>query len=109
MSKKEVSCPVEITLEDIFGRWKVLIIHQLPEDTKRFNQLQCEFRGITHQTLSKQLREMKEHGLVIRKDYQEIPPRVEYGLSVLGKSIENVLIAMHEWGEKYGPKISTKT
>jgi DNA-binding HxlR family transcriptional regulator len=98
-----------MTLEDIFGRWKVLIIHQLLEDTKRFNQLQRELRGITHRTLSKQLREMKEHGLVIRKDYQEIPPRVEYGLSVLGKSIENVLIAMHEWGEKYGPKISTKT
>jgi DNA-binding HxlR family transcriptional regulator len=109
MPKKEVSCPVEITLEVIFGRWKVLIIHQLLEDTKRFNQLQRELRGITHRTLSKQLREMEEHGLVIRKDYKEIPPRVEYSLSVLGKSLENVLIAMHEWGEKNGSKISTKT
>ena len=74
MPKKEVSCPVEITLEVIFGRWKVLIIHQLLEDTKRFNQLQRELRGITHWTLSKQLRGMEEHGLVVRKDYQEIPP-----------------------------------
>jgi DNA-binding HxlR family transcriptional regulator len=109
MPKKEVSCPVEITLEVIFGRWKVLIIHQLLEDTKRFNQLQRELRGITHRTLSKQLREMEEHGLVVRKDYQEIPPRVEYSLSVLGKSLESVLKAMHEWGEKNGSKISSKT
>jgi DNA-binding HxlR family transcriptional regulator len=109
MPKKEVSCPVEITLEVIFGRWKVLIIHQLLEDTKRFNQLQRELRGITHRTLIKQLREMEEHGLVIRKDYQEIPPRMEYSLSVLGKSLENVLVAMHEWGEKNGSKISIKT
>jgi len=107
MPKKEVSCPVDITLEVIFGRWKVLIIHQLLEGTKRFNQLQRELKGITHRTLSKQLREMEEHGLVVRKDYQEIPPRVEYSLSVLGKSLENVLIARHEWGEKYDPKISS--
>jgi DNA-binding HxlR family transcriptional regulator len=106
MPKKEASCPVEITLEVIFGRWKVLIIHQLLEGTKSFNQLQRELKGITHRTLSKQLREMEEHGLVVRKDYQEIPPRVEYSLSVLGKSLENVLIARHEWGEKYDPKIS---
>lgn len=106
MPKKEASCPVGITLEVIFGRWKVLIIHQLLEGTKRFNQLQRELKGIAHRTLSKQLREMEEHGLVVRKDYQEIPPRVEYSLSVLGKSLENFLIAMHEWGEKYDPKIS---
>jgi DNA-binding HxlR family transcriptional regulator len=108
MPKKEVSCPVEITLEVIFGRWKVLIIHQLLEDTKRFNQLQRELRGITHRTLSKQLREMEEHGLVVRKDYQEIPPRVEYSLSVLGKSLESVLIAMHEWEKKTVPKFQVK-
>ncbi len=70
MPKKEVSCPVEITLEVILGRWKVLIIHQLLEETKRFNQLQRELRGITHRTLSKQLREMEAHGLVVRKDYK---------------------------------------
>ena len=59
MAKKELSCPVEIILEVIFGRWKVLIIHQLLEETKRFNQLQRELRGVTHRTLSKQLREME--------------------------------------------------
>lgn len=109
MPKKELSCPVEITLEVIFGRWKVLIIHQLLEDTKRFNQLQRELRGITHRTLSKQLREMEGHGLVVRKDYREIPPRVEYSLSELGKSLESILLAMHEWGEKNSPKITSET
>lgn len=99
--KKNVSCPVEVTLEAIAGRWKVLIIQQLLEDKKRFNQLQRELKGITHRTLTKQLREMEDFGLVIRKDYGEIPPRVEYSLSPLGESLKPVLAAMHEWGERH--------
>lgn len=98
--KKNVFCPVEVTLEAISGRWKVLIIHQLLDNKKRFNQLQRELKGITHRTLTKQLREMEERGLVIRKDYGEIPPRVEYSLSPFGESLKPVLAAMHEWGEK---------
>lgn len=104
MSKKEISCPVEITLNLISGRWKVLIIHQLLEGTKRFNQLQRELRGIAQRTLTKQLRELEVHGLIIRKDFNEIPPRVEYSLSPLGLSLKNVLLAMHEWGETHGPE-----
>lgn len=102
MSKKEFGCPVEITLHLISGRWKVLIIHRLLEGSKRFNQLQRELRGITQRTLTKQLREMEAHELLIRKDYNEIPPRVEYSLSPLGMSLKNILMAMHEWGESYG-------
>jgi DNA-binding HxlR family transcriptional regulator len=101
MSKKEVGCPVEITLSLISGRWKVLIIHQLLNGTKRFNQLQRNLRGISQRTLTKQLREMEVHNLIIRKDYNEIPPRVEYALSPLGLSLKNILLAMHEWGEKH--------
>jgi DNA-binding HxlR family transcriptional regulator len=101
MPQKQVFCPVEVTLEAISGRWKVMVIHQLLEGPKRFNQLQRELKGVTHRTLSKQLREMEERGLVIRKDYGEIPPRVEYSLSPLGKSLSPVLTAMHEWGEKH--------
>ncbi|HNP61515.1 MAG TPA: helix-turn-helix domain-containing protein [Nitrospirales bacterium] len=107
-TKKNVFCPVECTLDAIAGRWKVLIIHQLLEGTKRFNQLQRELGGITHRTLTKQLREMEERGLVNRKDYKEIPPRVEYRLSPLGQSLESVLLAMHEWGESYGRKVLQK-
>lgn len=103
--KKMVSCPVEITLKVMAGRWKVLIIQQLLVQPKRFNQLQRELPGITHRTLTKQLREMEAHQLVIRDDYREIPPRVEYRLSALGHSLKIVLNAMHDWAVKYGKQI----
>jgi DNA-binding HxlR family transcriptional regulator len=106
MPKKEFGCPVEITLHLISGRWKVLIIHQLLEGSKRFNQLQRELCGITQRTLTKQLREMEAHGLLIRKDYNEIPPRVEYSLSPLGLSLKDILLAMHVWGESYGGQLN---
>ncbi len=105
MAKKNVSCPVEVTLRVIAGRWKVMIIHQLLEGTKRFNQLQRELSGITHRTLAKQLREMEENGLVERRDYKEIPPHVEYRLSPLGLTLKDILWAMHAWAEKYGHKV----
>ncbi len=104
MSKKGVFCPVEVTMGLIAGRWKVMAIHQLIEGPKRFNQLQRELRGVTHRSLAKQLREMESDGLVNRHDFQEIPPRVEYSLSPLGKSLKPVLMAMHAWGETYGKK-----
>lgn len=101
MAKKDVCCPVEVTLKVIGGRWKVMIIHSLLQGTKRFNQLQRELKGITHRTLSRQLQEMVEHQLVIRKNYNEIPPRVEYMLSPLGHSLETILMAMEDWGKQF--------
>ena len=106
MAKKTVSCPVEVTLEVISGRWKVLIIQQLLEGAKRFNQLQRELPGVTHRTLAKQLREMADDGLVERRDYREIPPRVEYRLSPLGLTLKDILFSMHVWAEKHGHKVS---
>ena len=105
MPKKSVSCPVETTLSVISGRWKVMIIYHLLKGEMRFNQLQRELSGITHRTLAQQLREMEASGLVIRRDYQEIPPRVDYRLSALGKSLENILTSMHDWAEENGHKI----
>ncbi len=101
---KNVFCPVEVTLALIAGKWKVMIIYCLMQGTQRFNQLQREMNGITHRTLSQQLRELEEDGLVIRKDYGEIPPRVDYSLSPLGKTLKPVLMAMQAWGEKHSPK-----
>jgi DNA-binding HxlR family transcriptional regulator len=102
MSKKEPFCPVENTLAVIAGRWKVIIIHHLMnEGVCRFNQLQRLLGGITHRTLAKQLRELEDSGLIIRKDFNEIPPRVEYRLSKLGESLKPVLMAMHAWGETH--------
>lgn len=108
MSKKVVSCPVEMTMDVIAGRWKVMIIHQLIDGKKRFNQLQRELRSVTHRTLIKQLREMEEDGLVIRKDYKEIPLRVDYALSSLGQSLKPVLYAMHDWGEQHAVKVAAR-
>ena len=102
MAKKYVFCPVETTLDVIAGRWKVMIIHYLLQGKKRFNQLQRELGGISHRTLARQLREMEVKGIVIREDYGEIPPRVEYSLSPLGVSLRDILLEMHAWGEKYG-------
>ncbi len=102
MARKHVFCPVETTLDVIAGRWKVMIIHYLLQGKKRFNQLQRELQGISHRTLARQLREMESQGIVVREDYGEIPPRVEYSLSPLGVSLRDILLEMHAWGEKYG-------
>ena len=98
--KDVVFCPVETTLAVISGKWKVMIIYYLLKETRRFNQLQRDLNGITHRTLSKQLKEMEDDGLITRTDYGEIPPRVEYDLSPLGRSLKPVLNAMHKWGEQ---------
>ncbi len=94
---KEQGCPAELTLELLAGRWKPMVIHWLLTGERRFNQLQRDLGGITHRTLAKQLREMEADGLVIRRDFGEIPPRVEYRLSALGRSLEPVLSAMEDW------------
>lgn len=96
------SCPAELTLCLINGRWKPMVIYWLLQGTKRFNQLQRDLGGITHRTLSKTLKEMERDGLIERLDYGEIPPRVEYSLSKCGKSLEPVLNAMHDWALERG-------
>lgn len=101
MSKKEIFCPVEVTLKVIGGRWKVLIIYHLLNGTMRFNELQRHLTGITHHTLSRQLREMEADQLIVRNNFNEIPPRVEYSLSSLGYSLKTILLAMDEWGKEY--------
>ena len=95
-------CPTELTLDLISGRWKVMVIYWLLKGERRFNQLQRDLSGITHRTLAKQLREMERSGLVERQDYREIPPRVEYRLTPLGRSLEPVLLAMHDWAVIHG-------
>lgn len=104
-TRKAVSCPVEVTLRVIEGRWKVMILHHLLQGTQRFNALQRLLRGIAARTLAKQLRDLERDGLVRRKVYPEIPPRVEYTLTPLGKSLEPILMAMHEWGEDFSHRV----
>ncbi|MGB3640079.1 MAG: helix-turn-helix domain-containing protein [Rivularia sp. (in: cyanobacteria)] len=99
-SKKMVSCEVETTLQIIGGRWKVLIIRELLLGIRRFGELQRALPGVTQKMLTQQLREMEQDGIVHRKVYAEIPPKVEYSLTSLGESLQPILKAMHEWGAK---------
>ena len=103
-SGKTVSCPTEMVLDLIAGRWTVLAIYWLLQGTRRFNQLQRELEGITHRTLSKLLKDMERDGLLTRRDFGEIPPRVEYSLTARGRSLEPVLMAMDAWAVKNGPR-----
>ena len=102
---KKTSCPSELTLEVISGRWKMMVIYWLLQGERRFNQLQRDLGGITHRTLAKQLREMEADGLVERRDHGEIPPRVDYRLTALGRSLQPVLMAMQDWAQVNGRKL----
>lgn len=99
--KKDVDCPVEATLAVIGGRWKVLILRELMTGPKRFGQLHRALQGITQKMLTQQLREMERNGIVTRTVYPQVPPRVEYALTDLGKSLRTVLTAMHQWGVRH--------
>jgi DNA-binding HxlR family transcriptional regulator len=98
--RKSVSCPVETTIGVIGGRWKVLVIHHLLKGTQRFGELTRLLGGVAPRTLTRQLRELEESGVIDREVYQQIPPRVEYSLTSLGRELLPVLQAMHAWGEK---------
>jgi DNA-binding HxlR family transcriptional regulator len=101
MPKKAVSCPVETTLAVIGGLWKVLILRELLGGTKRFNELHRALAGVTHRTLTQQLRELEAHRVIRRKVYRQVPPKVEYSLTPVGESLRPVLDAMDQWGERY--------
>ena len=104
-SRKNASCPVESTLRVIDGKWKVLLLYHLLNGLKRFNELHRLLSGISPRTLARQLRELERDGIIRRKVYPEIPPRVEYSLTSLGKSLEPLLMAMDAWGEGFSHRV----
>ncbi len=91
-------CPVEGTLEVIGGKWKGVILYHLLERTYRFGELKQIMPGITQHTLTKQLRELESAGIVNRKVYAEVPPRVEYSLTERGNSLRDIILMMRDWG-----------
>lgn len=95
------ACPVETTLTLISDKWKVLILRDLMPGTKRFGQLKKSIGTVTQKVLTAQLREMESTGLLTRTVYAEVPPRVEYTLTELGRSLKPILDAMWNWGEMY--------
>ena len=101
-SVKELpACPVETTLTLIGDKWKVLILRDLMPGTKRFGELKKSIGNVSQKVLTAQLRAMEENGLLTRTVYAEVPPRVEYTLTELGKSLKPILDAMWNWGEGY--------
>lgn len=100
--KKELpACPVETTLMLIGDKWKVLILRDLLPGTKRFGELKKFIGTVSQKVLTAQLRDMERNGLVTRKVYPEVPPRVEYSLTELGRSLKPILDAMWDWGEEF--------
>ena len=95
------ACPVETTLMLIGSKWKVLILRDLMPGTKRFGELRRSIGSVSQKVLTAQLRDMEACGLVDRRVYAEVPPRVEYSLTPLGRSLKPILDSMWAWGEGY--------
>jgi len=98
------ACPVETALMLMGDRWKILIVRDLLTGTKRFGELKKSLNGISQKVLTQHLRIMEENGLVNRKVYAEVPPKVEYSLTEAGVSLKVVHDAMWKWGEEYKSK-----
>lgn len=101
MEKNLPACPVETTLMLISDRWKVLIIRDLLDGTKRFGELKKSIGTVSQKVLTANLRHMEECGLLTRTVYAEVPPRVEYTLTETGYSLKPILDAMVAWGTEY--------
>ncbi|MBD1381959.1 winged helix-turn-helix transcriptional regulator [Metabacillus arenae] len=101
LEKQEVICPLTLTQNVIAGRWKVIILWHLSQRTIRFNEFQRCLPGISKGILTRQLRELEDDGMVHREVYKEVPPKVEYSLTELGKRFIPILDAMEVWGKEF--------
>lgn len=97
-NEKEYHCPVEVTMDMLSGKWKSLMLWHLHSGTLRYKELERIVPGVSQKMLTKQLKELERDGLLIRTVYPEIPPKVEYSLTDLGKSAFPILEMMHQWG-----------
>jgi DNA-binding HxlR family transcriptional regulator len=98
---KEYSSYVELSLDIIGGKWKIPIILRIKDDPKRYGELKKSLSKINHKMLTKQLRELEKDEIITRKLYPEVPPKVEYTLTLLGKSVIPVIEIINDWGEEY--------
>lgn len=107
-NKKILDCPVATTINLIGNKWKLLIIRDLLASTRRFGELRKNLEGISQRVLTQNLRELENDGLIKRKVYAEAPPRVEYSLNELGRSLLPIISTMADWGNNYKKTISNK-
>ncbi|AOJ41051.1 HxlR family transcriptional regulator [Burkholderia lata] len=101
-------CTVEATVDVVGGKWKPLIIYYLLSGTKRFGELRTAIGGVTQRSLTLQLRELEAHGVISREVFAEVPPRVEYSLTEVGRTLAPVLDAMKDWGDGYVAHCETR-
>ena len=109
LTKEELpACPVATTVRLIGSKWKLLIMRNLLARPWRFNELKRDLEGISQKVLTDSLRSMEADGIITRTVYPEVPPRVEYSLTELGKSMRPILNAMADWGSNYKRSFDTK-
>jgi DNA-binding HxlR family transcriptional regulator len=98
---KKYNNPVQLSLDIIGGKWKMPILWRLKDGSKRYGELKRSLPKVTHKMLTQQLRELEQDEIITRKVYPEVPPKVEYDLTLLGKSVIPVIDLLREWGEEY--------
>jgi len=96
------NCPIEAALDLIGGKWKGVILNRLIDQTRRFNEMKRTIPRITQRMLTAQLRELEKDGLISRKVYAQVPPKVEYSLTPKGRSLKPILNSLLEWGTRHG-------
>ncbi len=106
--KKEYKCSIEPALDVIGGKWKGIIIFHLLDGTKRFNEFRRLFPEVTQRMLTLHLRELERDGIITRKVYAEVPPKVEYNLTEFGKTLEPILLQMRDWGLHYFERVQER-
>lgn len=96
--RKTTNCPAETTLGVIGGKWKLLILRELLAGASRFGELRRRLSGISEKMLAQHLRELESDGIIARKIYPEVPPKVEYSLTASGKTLKPIIDGLHDWG-----------
>src|SRR4051812_31796237 len=105
----DCNCPIEVALEVIGGMWKTLIIRELMDGTRRYSEIHRALAPVTHKMLAQQLRDLENDGVVLRKVYPQVPPKVEYSLAPLGRELVPLMGAMKLWGDRVLQRRAAKT
>jgi DNA-binding HxlR family transcriptional regulator len=106
VTKRLPALPAERALKVISGRWKAIILYHLFDGPKRLSDLKRQVPDVSQKVLIQQLRELEEHGLVHREIFRQVPPRVDYSATALGLSLEPVLRALCEWGQRHAAELN---